>query len=169
MIGTAGSRRAPVELSPDRRFERRVKRLAGVSSVALGLIWALVVTTVAAPPSVGAVFAAGWLLMPSTLVASLRYPRLRYGLVVPASLVSIGLLAVCVGWLPEEPLVALGWILMTAGIALGGGLGLWFWYRLLPVPARLDDPFSTGRWALIGVHIALVVAGFALAAQALRG
>lgn len=168
MIGAAASRRVPVELSPDRRFERRVKRLAAVSAVALGLIWALVVTTVAAPPPVDAAFAAGWLLMPSTLVASLRYPRLRYGLVVPASLVSIGLLAVCVGWLPAEPTIALGWILITAGVALGGGLGLWFWYRLLPVPARLDDPFSTGRWALVGAHIALIVAGFGLAVQALK-
>ena len=169
MTEAATARRLPVELSPDRRFERRIKRLAAVSAVALALVWALVVATVAAPPAVDAVLAVGWLLMPSTLVASLRYPRLRYGLVVPASLVSIGLLAVCVGWLPAEPTIALGWILMTAGVALGGGLGLWFWYRLLPVPARLDDPFSTGRWALIGVHIALVVAGFALAAQALRG
>ena len=167
MIGTASARRIPVELSPDRRFERRVKRLAAVSSVALGLIWALVVATIDAPPPIDTVFAAGWLLMPSTLVASLRYPRLRYGLVIPASLVSIGLLAVCVGWLPAEPTIALGWILITAGVALGGGLGLWFWFRLLPVPARLDDPFSTGRWALIGVHIALVVAGIGLAAQAL--
>ena len=167
MIGTASARRVPVELSPDRRFEWRVKRLAAVSSVALGLIWALVVTTVAPPPPVDAVLAAGWLLMPTTLAASLRYPRLRYGLVIPASLVSIGLLAVCVGWLPAEPTIALGWILMTAGVALGGALGLWFWYRILPVPARFDDPFSTGRWALIGVHIALVTVGFGLAATAL--
>lgn len=168
MIGAATARRSPVELTSDRRFERRIKRLAAVSAVALGLIWALVVATIAAPSAVDAVFAAGWLLMPSTLVASLRYPRLRYGLVVPASLVSVGLLAVCIGWLPTDPLVALGWLLMTVGIALGGCLGLWFWYRLLPVPARLDDPFSTGRWALIVAHIVLVVVGFGLAAQALQ-
>ncbi len=167
MIGAAAPHRIPVELTPDRRFERRIRRLAVVSAVALGLIWVLVVTTLAAPVALDAVFAAGWLLMPSTLVASLLRPRLRYGLVLPASLVSIGLLGVCLGWLPVDPVVAVGWLLMTAGVALGGGLGLWLWYRLLPVPARLDDPFSTGRWALIGVHVALVVAGFGLAAQAL--
>jgi len=166
VIGTA-ARGIAIELTPDRRFERRVRRLAVVSAIALGLIWYLVVTTLEAPVAIDAVFAAGWLLMLMTLAASLRYPRLRYGLVVPASLVSIGLLAVCIGWLPTDPRVALGWFLMTAGIALGGGLGLWFWYRLLPVPARLDDPFSTGRWVLIGAHIALVVVGFGLAARAL--
>ena len=167
MIGTAARGNA-IELTPDRRFERRVLRLAVVSAIALGLIWFLVGTTLEAPVALDAVFAIGWLLMPSTLVASLRSARLRFGLVVPASLVSIGLLAVCVGWLPADPTIALGWVLMTAGVALGGGLGLWFWYRLLPVPAGLDDPFSTGRWTLIGVHIALVVVGFGLAAQALR-
>lgn len=173
MIGAAGprripvERRAPVELSRDPRFERRIRRLAVVSAVALGLIWGLAVATLEAPAAVDAAFAAGWLLMPLTLVASLRRPRLRYGLVLPASLVSISLLAVCLGWLPADPVVAVGWLLMTAGVALGGGLGLWLWYRLLPVPARLDDPFAAGRWALIGVHVALVVAGFGLAATAL--
>jgi len=167
VIHAATRHPAPVELTHDRRFERRVRRLAIVSAIALGLIWALVVTSLDAPPVVGVVFAAGWLLMPSTLVASLLQPRLRYLLVVPASLVSIGLLAVCVGWLPVEPAAAAGWLLMTAGVALGAGLGLWFWYRLLPVPARFDDPFSAGRWALVGTHIALVVAGAALAALAL--
>ena len=138
-----------------------------MSAVALGLIWALVVTTLEAPLAVDVVFAAGWLLMPSTLVASLQRPRLRYALVVPASLVSVALLAVCIGWLPANPVAAAGWLLVTAGVALGGGLGLWFWYRFLPVPAPLDDPFSTGRWALVGVHVALVVIGFGLAAVAL--
>ena len=166
MIGTA-ARGVAIELTPDRRFERRVRRLAVVSAIALGLIWYLVVTTLEAPVAIDAVFGAGWLLMPMTLAVSLRYPRLRYGLVVPASLVSIGLLAVCVSWLPADPAIALGWVLMTGGVALGGGLGLWFWYRLLPVQAGLDDPFSSGRWTLIGVHIALIVTGFVLAARAL--
>jgi len=167
VIGSAAPQLTPVELTRDPRFARRIRRLAVVSAVALGLIWVLVVTTLATPAAVDAVLAAGWLLMPATLVASLLHPRLRYGLVLPASMVSIGLLAVCLGWPPVDPLVAAGWLLMTAGVSLGGGLGLWFWYRLLPVPARLDDPFSTGRWALVGVHVALVVAGFGLAAQAL--
>jgi len=167
VIGAAARQRVPVELTADRRFERRIWRLAVVSAIALGLIWGLVVSTLAVPPMLGAVLGAGWLLMPATLVASLVRPRLRYGLVLPASLVSIGLLAVCAGFLPGDSLVAAGWLLMTAGVVIGGGLGLWFWYRLLPVPAPLDDPFSTGRWALIGIHIAPVVVGFALAARAL--
>ena len=93
------------------------------------------------------VLATGWLLMPLTLVASLSRPRLRYALVLPASMVSIGLVAVCVGRLPEHPASAAGWVLVTAGVALGGGLGLWLWYRLLPVPARLDrrSPAVAGR------------------------
>lgn len=167
MIGAAAPRRIPVELTSGGRFERRVKRLAVVSAVALGLVWVLVVRTLDAPPALGAAFAAGWLLMPSTLLGSLTRPRLRYGLVVPASLISAGLLAVCIGWLPAVPSIALGWVLMTAGVALGGMLGLWLWYRLLPVPATLDDPFSPARWTLIAIHVGLIVAGFAFAAQGL--
>jgi hypothetical protein len=48
-------------------------------------------------------------------------------------------------------------------------LGLWFWYRLLPVPASLDDPFSPGRWTLIAVHIAAIVVGVVLASTQLFG
>ena len=168
MIGAAAPRRIPVELSPDPVFERRVRRLAVVSAVALGLIWGLSVSTVDAPPAVGVALGLGWLLMPVTLAASLRRPRLRYALVLPASLVGAGLLAVCIGWLPGDPRAAAGWLLMTVGIAFGGGLGLWLWYRLLPVPAALDQPFSRGRWALIGVHVGLVVAGLVLVAWAAR-
>jgi len=168
VIGTAAPYpvMASVELTRDPRFARRVRRLAGVSAAALGLVWWLAAMTLEAPAAVDAALVVGWLLMPLTLVASLARPRFRYGLVLPASLVSIGLLAVCIGWLPDDRLAAAGWLLMTAGVAVGGGLGLWLWYRLLPVPARLDDPFSAGRWVLIGVHVALVVAGFALAARA---
>jgi hypothetical protein len=164
VIGAAPSRPVPVELSADRRFERRVRRLAVVSAVALGLVWLLATTTLDAPVAVDLAFLGGWMLMPLTLVASLARPRLRYGLVVPATLVSLGLLAVSVAWLPPEPVAAAGWWLMTAGIAVGGGLGLWLWYRLLPVPAALEDPFAPARWALIAVHVGLVVMGFILAA-----
>ena len=89
MIEAAARGRTPIELGADRQFERRVWRLAIVSSIALGLIWGLVVTTLVAPPALAVVFGVGWLVMPSTLVLSLVRPRLRYGLVVPASLVSI--------------------------------------------------------------------------------
>jgi hypothetical protein len=156
--------RTPVELTGDPRFARRVRRLTAVSSVALGLIWGLAVTSLDAPAAVDGALAVGWLLMPLTLAASLRYPRLRYGLVLPASLVSIGLLAACVGWLPGSGIAAAGWLLMTAGVAVGGGLGLWFWYRALPVPTTFDDPFSRSRWALVGAHVSLVLAGLVLAA-----
>ena len=167
MTGRAAAPRVPVEISPDPRFARRVRRLTLVSAVALGLISGLAIGTLEAPPLVRTAFAAGWLLMPLILAASLRRPWLRYGLTVPASLVTMALLAVCVWWLPDPPLAAAGWALMTAGVALGGSLGLWLWYRLLPVPDALDDPFARARWALIGVHVTLVVAGIALAALAL--
>lgn len=55
--------------------------------------------------------------------------------------------------------------MMTAGVLMGGVLGLWFWYRPAPVPLRLDDPFSRGRWLLIGAHVALIVVGMMLAAR----
>ncbi len=153
----------PVELSADRQMALRVKRLGLVSMVALGLIWGLAAARLGAPTWVNGMLAAGWVLMPTVLFASLARPRLRYALVLPASLVGIGLLAICAGWLPSEPLAAAGWWLMTAGIALGGGLGLWFWYRLVPVPDWLDDLNSAGRWGLIGLHIGLIVVGWGLA------
>lgn len=157
----------PIELTADLRFALRVKRLALTSLVALGVIWALAASTLPAPPLVDAALLAGWILMPATLFASLARPRLRYALVIPASLVGAGLLAVSLFWLPVAPLPALGWLLMTAGVSLGGLLGTWFWFRLLPVPSALDDPYAPGRWALIGAHIALIVLGMALAATAL--
>ncbi|MGZ6255705.1 MAG: hypothetical protein ACXWMB_01645, partial [Candidatus Limnocylindria bacterium] len=98
---------------------------------------------------------------------SLPRPRLRTALVLPASLVSVALLAICVAWLPGERLAAAGWVLITAGVLLGGVLGLWLWYRLLPVPASLDDPYSQGRWGLIGLHVVLIVVGWGLAATQL--
>jgi hypothetical protein len=70
--------------------------------------------------------------------------------------------AFCLEWLPTDRVAAAGWLLMTGGVALGGGLGLWLWYRLLPVPASLDDPFSCGRWALVALHVGLIVAGYAI-------
>jgi hypothetical protein len=167
VIQAASGRSSPLELSGDRCFARRVWRLAATSAIALGLIWGLAIATLEVPAAVPTAFVLGWALMPTILLASLARPRLRYGLIVPASLVTLGLLAVCYGWLPADRLAAAGWLLLTGGVAVGGVLGFWLWYRLLPVPARLDDPFATGRWALIGLHVGLVVVGFALAATAL--
>jgi len=150
------------ELSADAHFRWRVIRLTGVSIVALGLIWGLWAQTLDTSAWVGAALLAGWVLMPSLLALSLRWPQLRFGLVVPASLVSVALLAITIGWKPDHDLAAMGWIVLTLGIVLGGTLGLWFWFRVLPVPAALDRPFTPARWFLIGVHAALIVAGMAL-------
>ncbi|MDH4335446.1 MAG: hypothetical protein OEW24_09380 [Chloroflexota bacterium] len=153
----------PIELSADARMARRVTRLAFVSLEAPGLILLVAIRTLDAPTWVLAALAAGWVLMPTVLFVSLARPRLRYALVLPAALISVGLLVICAWWLPAEPLAAAGWWLMTSGIGLGGGLGLWFWYRLVPVPAWLDDLNSAGRWGLIGLHVGLVAVGWGLA------
>lgn len=163
MSSVVAGRHPPTELSADRAFSWRIRRLALVSLVALGIVWALAVNTLDAPPVVGSALLAGWVLMPAVLIASLAWPVARYGLVVPASLVTLGLLAIVVGWLPASPAANAGWVLILLGVGLGGVMGLWLWYRLLPVPAALDAPFSRARWLLIGVHVALIVAGIALA------
>lgn len=163
----AVSRPRPVELSTDPGFARRIKRLGWTSLVALGVITALAALTLDVPLPLTSALAAGWLLMPAILFASLDHPLLRYGLALPASLVGVPLLAILVAWLPGAPLPAIGWALMTSGVAMGGLLGIWFWYRLLPVPRSLDDPYAAGRLALIGIHIGLIVVGMALAATAL--
>ncbi len=167
MIHEALQRSVPVELTADRGIARRVKRLAATSAVALGLIWLLAVTTLEAPVLVDAVLAAGWIMMPTVLAASLRRPSLRYWLIVPSTLVGVGLVAVSLGWLPEDPAAAAGWLLMTVGVLLGGVMGLWLWFRVVPVPASLDDPFAAGRWALIVLHVALITTGLGLAIAAL--
>ncbi|HET6650640.1 MAG TPA: hypothetical protein VFH79_10855 [Candidatus Limnocylindria bacterium] len=167
MTDTLRGRVLPVELSADARFAGRVRRLAFTAVVALGVLWALATVTLEAPVAIDLALLLGWLSMPTLLFASLRDARWRYALVLPSALVGVPLLAICAFWLPEGPVAAAGWLLVTAGILLGSVLGLWFWYRLLPVPAALDDPFSPGRWTLISIHIGLIVAGLALAATAL--
>lgn len=163
MTDTLRGRSLPVELSGDERFAGRVRRLAFTAMVALGVLWALATVTLEAPVAISLALLLGWLLMPALLFASLRDPRWRYALVLPSTLVGVPLLTTCAFWLPEAPVAAAGWLLVTAGILLGSMLGLWFWYRLLPVPAALDDPFSPVRWTLIGIHITLIVLGLTLA------
>jgi hypothetical protein len=163
MTDTLRGRALPVELSVDAHFAGRVRRLGFTAMVALGVLWALATITLGAPVAVDLALLLGWLLMPALLFASLRDPRWRYALVLPSTLVGVPLLAICAFWLPEGPVAAAGWLLVTAGILLGSVLGLWFWYRLLPVPSALDDPFSPGRWTLIGIHIAMIVLGLMLA------
>ncbi len=167
MIHRALGRPVPVELTGDSRVVRRVRRLALTSLVALGLVWALARNALHVPAVVDLLLLSGWILMPSILTWSLFDPRVRYLLVLPSALVTVGLTIICTFWLPAAPFAAAGWILLTLGIALGGWLGLWLWYRLVPVPHWLDDPYARGRWALIGVHIALIVVGWLLAATSL--
>lgn len=166
MIHRALGRPVPVELTDDARVVGRVKRLALVSAVMLGIIWVLAVDTLVSPYVVGALLFAGWILMPVTLVASLYVVTARYWLALPSTLVSLGLLLVVLTKLPADAVAASGWVLILVGVAFGGGLGLWLWFRVLPVPRALDDPVSRGRWALIGGHVALVVAGALLVAAA---
>ena len=169
--GDAQPARDPVEMTGDPPFARRVARLALTSIVALGVIWLLATTTLSVVPPISLGLLGGWLLMPSLLGLSLRWSRIRYAVVVPAALVSLALLAICRGSLPEDPLARAGWLLITAGVLFGGLLGGWFWFRLLPVPRRLHFPFSFGRWILIGVHVSAIVLGLILASLAvlLRG
>jgi len=136
----------------------RVARLAVTSVIALGLIFGL--WSAARPGGMwaGAALGAGWALMPATLLLMLRAPRARFLLVVPATLVSAALAAITVA--AREP----GWAMIAVGVLLGGVLGGWFWFRLLPVPRPFRDPFGPGRWALIAAHVGLIVAGMALVA-----
>ena len=167
MTDTQRGRSLPVELSADSLFAVRVRRLALTAVVALGVIFGLAVATLDAPPALDLALLLGWMTMPALLFASLRDPRWRYALVVPSTLVGVPLLAICAFWLPAGTVAAVGWMLITTGILLGALLGLWFWYRLLPVPQPLDDPFSPGRWMLISVHIGLIVVGLTLASTAM--
>lgn len=167
MIHAALGRPVPVELTGDPRIRARVTRLALVSLVALGVIVGLAAATLELPGWLLAGLALGWVLMPSVLAWSLRDARARYLLVVPSTLVTLGLVAIGIWWRPAEVTAATGWVLMAGGVTVGAALGLWLWYRLLPVPAALEDPLGPGRWSLIGVHVALVVIGIVLAATAL--
>ena len=151
-----------VELTADPRFARRVVRLALVSVIALGLIFWFWALARQGPALIGAGLAAGWILMPGVLLLSLRWPTLRYGLVVPSAAVGLALLGLCLWDLPPAPLARAGWLSILCGVLLGSLLGAWFWFRWLPVPAALHDPYSPGRWALIGIHVGLIVFGLSL-------
>ena len=150
--------RSGIELTGDRRFRHRVRRLVAISAVALGVIWGLAFVE-EAPYWVLALLAVGWASMPTILAASLSRPSLRYALVLPVTSVSVGLIGM-VAAAPQDTVT--GWILIAAGILLGGFLGVWFWFRWLPVPRFFDDPYGWPRVTLIGLHLALVLVGAAL-------
>ena len=156
----------PVEMSHDPAMVGRVRRLGFVSLVALGAVWGLSLATLDAGWGVSASLALGWVLMPTLLFASVRRPPLRYLLVVPSTLVSVALLVVMLTALPAAAASRLGWILIALGVWFGGLLGIWFWFRWLPVPPALDDPLAPARWSLIALHVTLVVAGLVLVSLA---
>lgn len=147
-----------VELTTDALFQRRIRRLVAVSAVALGLIFWLAVRD-GAPWWVLAPIGAGWFLMPTFLAASLSKPSMRYLLVIPAATVGMGLIVMA---LTTDGSDQAGWVLMTFGILSGGTLGLWFWYRWLPVPRLFDDPFGWPRLILLAGHVGLMLYGFGL-------
>jgi hypothetical protein len=169
MAGPTAGRRVPVELSSDQRFAARIARLVVVSTVALGAIWVLATATDDVGGWIRAVLFAGWFAMPALLAVSLIRPRLRYLLVIPATLVTIGLAGICLTALPPSGAGRAGWPVLTAGIMVGATLGSWFWYRWVPVPAALDAPFSSTRWLLVTLHAGLVVMGMALVTIGLVG
>lgn len=149
-------------MTTDERFARRVIRLALESTVANGIIWLLATTNVNANVAIRIGLLGGWVLMPSILGLSLRWPVLRYALVVPSSLIGLALLAICVSALPEDQVARAGWLLITVGVLMGGALGGWFWFRWAPVPSKLHEPFSLGRWVLVGIHVCLITVGLLL-------
>lgn len=147
-----------IELTGDRLFAHRVRRLVVITAVTLGVIWGLAFIE-EAPAWILVLLAAGWASMPTILAASLSRPSLRYALVVPAGAVSVGLIGMAM-IAPEETVT--GWILITVGVLLGGFLGVWFWFRWIPVPRILNDPFGWPRVFLVALHLALVLVGAAL-------
>lgn len=152
----------PVELTDDPAFDRRIIRLAIVSSFALGLVWLFAKATLDLSPGVRASLALGWLMMPSILLLSRRWPLLRYALAIPSMLVGVPLMIICATALPDGQMARTGWLALTAGILTGGLLGVWFWFRWLPVPSMFHEPFSPERWVLVGIHVVLVMAGLLL-------
>lgn len=156
--------RPGVEMTDDTGFASRVRRLVRVSSVALGVIVLLAWGSLEIPLLVMAALVVGWISMPAVLAASLHRPRRRYLVMVPGGLVSVALLAVAAAYLPSGVMARVGWLLITAGVVVGGTLGMWFWYRMLPVPPRLEDPFGPGRMLLIRAHVGMAVSGMALVA-----
>ena len=148
-------------MTTDPSFARRLKRLIGVSTVALGLIFLLAYNTSEAGWISYGLLIGGWVSMPTLLARSVDQPMWRYLLAIPTGLVSSGLVIVALGF-DGSSVAQIGWWSVTAGVLLGGTLGGWFWYRWVPVPRMLDQPFSTGRWVLIAVHAGLIVAGGAL-------
>ena len=147
-----------VELTADRLFAHRVRRLVVISTIALGVIWGLAFAD-DAEVWVLVLLAIGWVTMPTILAFSLRRPMLRYALLVPSTAVSLGLIGMT---LTAPDSTSAGWLMVTLGILVGASFGAWFWYRWMPVPRGLNDPYGAPRVALVGLHVGLVLIGMAL-------
>ncbi len=157
--------RAGIEMSGHALFVPRIRRLAGVSSIALGIIWVLAITTTRShAAAIDGGLLLGWILMPTVLRISIRHPEVRPMVSLPSALVTVGLLTLCLTALPADAAVSAGWLLITGGILFGDVLGGWFWFRWFPVPPFLDAPFGPARWVLVGAHVAMITAGIALVA-----
>jgi hypothetical protein len=156
------ARRSGIEMTGDPRFRGRVRRLSITSGVALGVIWALAVGTLDASPWIDDLLLTGWVSMFAVLTASLARPSLRRLVFAPAVMVTAALIGICLWELPRSGLARAGWLTLTAGILMGGGMGAWFWYRWIPVPRGLDDPYVPARSILIAAHVGLVVGGTVL-------
>jgi hypothetical protein len=138
--------------------------LSATSLLALGVIWYLSKAFLDPPRIIDTGLIGGWVLMPSILVLSLRWPPLRIWVIIPSALETLALLSMCMYYLPFAPTARLGWMLTTAGVLLGDVLGAWFWFHWANVPPLFVDPFSAGRWILIIIHVALIVVGLGLVA-----
>ena len=150
-----------VELTHDPSFEARIRRLSVVSLIALGTITWLAIRDDASM-AVVLLLTTGWILMPPVLRASLRRPALRYGLSVPAALVAGGLTLFSASATGLTATAAAGWWMITGSLWFGALLGMWLWFRWLPVPARLNHPFGFARLVLVTMHIGGVLIGMAL-------
>lgn len=144
----------------------RLIRLAVTATVALAVIWWLAVATLEAHPLILGGLASTWLLMPVALLLATRDWRMRPWLVVPSAIETLSLVAIDLTVLPDEVLAAAGWLVLTAGIILGGLLGAWLWMGWAPVPHSLRAPYARLRWALIASHVGLVIGGLVLVAGA---
>lgn len=140
----------------------RIRRLAIVSTVALGIIWWLARRDGLAAPATDAALFAGWLLMPATLLLGLRERRSLPLVAVPSTLVTLGLLAVSVASMSDGNASSAGWLLVLTGVLMGDALGAWLWFGYLPVPQAFRDPHALGRLLLIAAHVALILGGLAV-------
>ncbi len=144
----------PTSVSEFASNRSRLERLAGVSAVALGLVFLLILRDPGIRLSSAALVGAGWVLMPPTLLLAAWRPELRRLTLVPAGSVWTG---VAIATLDTE--FAADWSLLLAGLSGGGLLGAWLWLGWIPAPRWRTEPQHPFRWALIACHVGSVAGG----------